>query len=67
MTAKRKRKRKRKPWTAEPTVLDRYWLASYYRVDPRIFLSMPENEFRGHLKWTITLNEKMRHEFKRPR
>ena len=66
MTAKRKRKHKPEK-LPDPTVLDRYWLASFYRIDPRIFLSMPEREFVQHLKWTIKLKEKMREEFERPR
>lgn len=36
-------------------VLDCYRLASYYKLDPRIFLDMPISEVRLHAQRTIEL------------
>jgi hypothetical protein len=36
-------------------VLDCYRLASYYKIDPRVFLDMPLDEVRLHLERTAQL------------
>lgn len=36
-------------------ILDCYRLASYYKLDPRIFLEMPLDEVRLHMRRTAEL------------
>lgn len=43
-------------------ILDCYRLASYYHLDPRIFLDMPISEVRLHLQRTAELERSRRAE-----
>jgi hypothetical protein len=43
-------------------ILDCYRLASYYHIDPRIFLDMPMSEVRLHLHRTAQLETSRRQE-----
>ena len=39
-------------------ILDCYWLAEYYQVDPNTFLVKPLSEIQRHLFWTQKLIER---------
>jgi hypothetical protein len=41
-------------------ILDCYRLASYYHIDPRIFLDMPMSEVQLHLQRTAQLENSRR-------
>jgi hypothetical protein len=41
--------------TDDGMILDCYRLASYYHIDPRIFLDMPMSEVELHLRRTAQL------------
>ena len=43
----------------EDLILDCYWLASWYRQNPEVFLSMPIGEVRLHMERTIQVAKRM--------
>lgn len=50
------------PTVDDGMILDCYRLASYYHLDPRLFLDMPISEVRLHLSRTAQLERQRKRE-----